>query len=203
MIGSIPACAGEPESAPLHQRLYEVYPRVCGGTGGQHLILPSHRGLSPRVRGNPRRTAVKRVFVGSIPACAGEPFARLPTTIPLKVYPRVVRGNPLQTVERAHGRRSIPACAGEPYCASVSVASQRVYPRVCGGTDIKRVFRDLEKGLSPRVRGTASCDAANALITGLSPRVRGNLTVQPHDTDSVGSIPACAGEPTLRWQRRE
>ena len=32
MVGSIPACAGEPPSQGAVQPLPEVYPRVCGGT---------------------------------------------------------------------------------------------------------------------------------------------------------------------------
>ena len=32
LVGSIPACAGEPQQQPQYQRQPEVYPRVCGGT---------------------------------------------------------------------------------------------------------------------------------------------------------------------------
>ena len=52
----------------------------------------------------------------------------------------------------------------------------QVYPRVCGGTP--------DEG-----------EGARELV-GLSPRVRGN---QPHPhraVDRLGSIPACAGEPS-------
>ena len=53
--GSIPACAGEPALQPVVLGGGEVYPRVCGGTPdvGKDFMLAS--GLSPRVRGNPRR----------------------------------------------------------------------------------------------------------------------------------------------------
>ena len=51
---SIPACAGEPLTNAGHDDLWQVYPRVCGGTirgpDGNGWWL----GLSPRVRGNPR-----------------------------------------------------------------------------------------------------------------------------------------------------
>ena len=50
--GSIPACAGEPDSCGQLGGGVRVYPRVCGGTfGGLPFGLPV-RGLSPRVRGN-------------------------------------------------------------------------------------------------------------------------------------------------------
>ena len=60
-VGSIPACAGEPN--PLRPRLSKkrVYPRVCGGAPGSPRGIAQDDGLSPRVRGslNPVR-AVSR-----------------------------------------------------------------------------------------------------------------------------------------------
>jgi len=71
--GSIPACAGEPQDASHFLSLLGVYPRVCGGAFlGGHLLLECH-GLSPRVRGSPRRRQGCACHLGSIPACAGEP----------------------------------------------------------------------------------------------------------------------------------
>ena len=56
-----------------------------------------------------------------------------------------------------------------------------VYPRVCGGTP--RWTREGE------------------YLYGLSPRVRGNLRQLVHQGDMIGSIPACAGEPSQRTPR--
>ncbi len=50
--GSIPACAGEPAKDVEPVSLYEVYPRVCGGTGVAASASGPAMGLSPRVRGN-------------------------------------------------------------------------------------------------------------------------------------------------------
>ena len=73
-MGSIPACAGEPDrqSRPNVQR--GVYPRVCGGTQKQRLHVAYKHGLSPRVRGNQVEQLLALERVGSIPACAGEPY---------------------------------------------------------------------------------------------------------------------------------
>ena len=38
---------------------------------------------------------------------------------------------------------------------------------------------------------------AGTLRKGLSPRVRGNLDVEEEAEESIGSIPACAGEPAV------
>ena len=61
--------------------------------------------------------------------------------------------------------------------ASITLA-QEVYPRVCGGTHFSiSVVR---------------------VVGGLSPRVRGNLIEVEAVRYARGSIPACAGEPSLR-----
>ena len=72
--GSIPACAGEPDSPPTHRHTAGVYPRVCGGTVAAVIGFRPSGGLSPRVRGNPARHRGGQSHPGSIPACAGEPI---------------------------------------------------------------------------------------------------------------------------------
>ena len=54
-----------------------VYPRVCGGTLVGALKRPPGSGLSPRVRGNPVAILVVLPYLGSIPACAGEPCSAI------------------------------------------------------------------------------------------------------------------------------
>ena len=50
-----------------------VYPRVCGGTEAAMTPRQRPKGLSPRVRGNPRFSIRPIPEDRSIPACAGEP----------------------------------------------------------------------------------------------------------------------------------
>ena len=132
--GSIPACAGEPCPAAWYGGIGRVYPRVCGGTSFNQIVLIVDTGLSPRVRGNRSEAAFPPCPTGSIPACAGEPpkiWVQMPI---LEVYPRVCGGTraapPARPVSRGlsprvRGNRqpsspergvpgSIPACAGEP-----------------------------------------------------------------------------------------
>ena len=134
--GSIPACAGEPFFVSDSLDIFWVYPRVCGGTTIGPAIVLSHRGLSPRVRGNQQVSRYVASLIGSIPACAGEPLSSV-----------------------------------------VRTWSYRVYPRVCGGT-----FWVIRLPAAPR---------------GLSPRVRGNLFKLTQQGICKGSIPACAGEPSI------
>ena len=51
-LGSIPACAGEPQQSLLNRAAVRVYPRVCGGTHYAAIVADKAGGLSPRVRGN-------------------------------------------------------------------------------------------------------------------------------------------------------
>ena len=173
LVGSIPACAGEPGQIPPGDGLAEVYPRVCGGTRSSSFPLLAVVGLSPRVRGNQRRCDGEGDKVGSIPACAGEPRVTSGAVIAWRVYPRVcggtwprvvddrsseglsprVRGNPTLRMWINRGKRSIPACAGEPPPFHAAGILPQVYPRVCGGTPYFGGVHAAARGLSPRVRG--------------------------------------------------
>ena len=86
-----------------------------------------------------------------------------------------VRGSPFVASGADSARRSIPACAGKPWPVCRPRCARRVYPRVCGEAELYDVFRNLELGLSPRVRGSRH---------GLQ-----------HVSAGQGSIPACAGKP--------
>ena len=193
--GPIPACAGEPRSAPRSGGWPWAYPRVCGGTLGHQTQLVQAYGLSPRVRGNRLQGRHPIRPPGPIPACAGEPPAlRHAAGLGLS-YPRVcggtsqagsritcppglsprVRGNRAAASSVGVGFGPIPACAGEPWPSCRTGPERRAYPRVCGGTH--RVW-------------------ARAMIPyGLSPRVRGNLGKVHRSCRRRGPIPACAGEP--------
>ena len=196
---SIPACAGEPIGQPARHRAASVYPRVCGGTSCGISSMGGRLGLSPRVRGNLANSTGKPAMARSIPACAGEPRRGSGRRQWRGVYPRVcggtpaslwsillpnglsprVRGNLLEVGGQFDGAGSIPACAGEPTNPRSDKPCRGVYPRVCGGT--------IQPG--PQIRKPA----------GLSPRVRGNRDSTDSGRGCARSIPACAGEPALRY----
>ncbi len=193
--GSIPACAGERRSHPCPRSRSWVYPRVRGGTASALVTAAGTAGLSPRARGNRERRRLRGSVRGSIPACAGEPPSLGRSQSLAQVYPRVrggtlsilslvrittglsprARGNLIGLHQIIRGARSIPACAGEPRFANTPRCRAPVYPRVRGGT--------------------IATNNPHATKTGLSPRARGNRSTVVSVQTSVGSIPACAGEP--------
>ena len=153
VVGSIPACAGEPSAKSGRSVRLRVYPRVCGGTLSREMATAAAPGLSPRVRGNPSVDQQWRVLEGSIPACAGEPAPAGRRAARSRVYPRVCGGTLRRHPRRRTRVGSIPACAGEPVLAAHADEEAAVYPRVCGGTLYHLGNCIAERGLSPRVRG--------------------------------------------------
>ena len=95
-----------------------VSPCACGGTDMDINRFDDEAGLSPRVRGNLRATALANRASGSIP-------------------PRV-RGNHREHGAQAPEAGSIPRACGEPCSTIVASATLPVYPRACGGTAKRR-----------------------------------------------------------------
>ena len=193
--GSIPACAGNPESSrPITSRP-RVHPRVCGESDSTDTATVARLGPSPRVRGIPGRAAGRALSPGSIPACAGNPRASAPEVESDWVHPRVcgesegtdyyggdkpgpsprVRGIRRSTYRPSVRARSIPACAGNPLRDYIGHVLPRVHPRVCGES---RGGHHYQRHLQ-----------------GPSPRVRGILLAADDQVQDEGSIPACAGNP--------
>ena len=135
---SIPAPAGEPLTAIRPPAASRVYPRACGGTQASTGRAAVKYGLSPRLRGNPRRACAKSGDAGVYPrACGGTRSYPDSTWKTAGLSPRL-RGNLVDQGE-ANGRRwSIPAPAGEPVGGGVIPVVPAVYPRACGGTSLPK-----------------------------------------------------------------
>ncbi len=200
-VGSIPACAGEPRARGTCAARCGVDPRVRGGAALPMYSSIFEKGRSPRARGSLASLVEQLVHPGSIPACAGEPIGMQTLGEDRRVDPRVrggatgsgsvtapVRGRS----PRARGSLrwpcvdyaawgSIPACAGEPPTSPWWAAITRVDPRVRGGARRTTIpYRS---------------------VMGRSPRARGSLDHSGVGVPGAGSIPACAGEPALRFTR--
>ena len=193
--GSIPAQAGEPKRLRRRARHGQVYPRTGGGTVQQRWDAVMIQGLSPHRRGNRLQRRPLPALPGSIPAQAGEPFAKGPAARSAWVYPRTGggtsqqrigrlakeglsphrRGNQLPAALRPLAARSIPAQAGEPLSSGSAASQRKVYPRTGGGT--------------------SRADHRAMAGSGLSPHRRGNPRILRLHGNRRRSIPAQAGEP--------
>ena len=193
--GSIPACAGNPPSAPARSVASRVHPRVCGESSSDCQMTRTVAGPSPRVRGIRRQPRPRHRRQRSIPACAGNPIRRTEPSDRPWVHPRVcgesqrvrpvtvpsggpsprVRGIPGPARGLDQRRGSIPACAGNPSRHTAATSTRWVHPRVCGESAVVGMPSKSQKGPSPRVRGI---------------RGAAELPLEPG-----GSIPACAGNP--------
>ena len=189
---------------------------MCGGTNAPRRDWEQKRGLSPRVRGEPRWPCPPSSTMTVYPrVCGGTPPSLRLRSPPAGLSPRV-RGNLLHRLYIMWSLRSIPACAGEPHCRGRRSIQGAVYPRVwrgnlyspsppctlvgsipaCAGEPLSNAACALPSEVYPRVcGGTYIGLPSHRRATGLSPRVRGNRTPARRRASSGGSIPACAGEP--------
>ena len=153
LLWFIPARAGEPAGAFLLAGLRGVYPRACGGTTADERVAAVDKGLSPRVRGNPREGGRREWGDRVYPrACGGTTRWKSRRERRGGLSPRV-RGNLGADPVPAKGHGSIPARAGEPLVTVPSPFPIGVYPRACGGTSCLMPSIVSWTGLSPRVRG--------------------------------------------------
>ena len=115
IIGSIPACAGEPVRDRKKSSARWVYPRVCGGTLTTNPHYAHLVGLSPRVRGNRALSLLRRDGSGSIPACAGEPKQPDCAETANRVYPRVCGGTNRKRENHSEAAGLSPRVRGNLY----------------------------------------------------------------------------------------
>ena len=160
-----------------------VYPRACGETVSSSTILSPCRGLSPRLRGNPARSAIRYSMGGSIPAPAGKPGRNRLRHPEPEVYPRACGETVCRRDRRCPLHGLSPRLRGNPSGQSPSVQTGMVYPRACGETAARWVL--------------------GIVCAGLSPRLRGNRNSGGSSGQGERSIPAPAGKPspTLRQPR--
>ena len=193
MSGIIPACAGNSRMFLASPRKYEDHPRVCGEQLWKYPKVNKSWGSSPRVRGTESHLLCFQHPVGIIPACAGNRAGRRHALGTCWDHPRVcgeqliitellmlfsgssprVRGTVPQTLRIGCLNGIIPACAGNSSMSSCMRDASRDHPRVCG----EQWYCLMVFGLAP----------------GSSPRVRGTGTTCLCKLDSLGIIPACAG----------
>src|SRR5690606_15897972 len=175
------------------QRL-SVYPRGCGERSISGGLLRIKHGLSPRMRGTVLYCRYRKSRTRFIPADAGNGSHDTILDIIGPVYPRGcgergsasaepiatgglsprMRGTDNLTEDEMINIRFIPADAGNGGFIRDRDSGLPVYPRGCGERLIRCHLAGVDRGLSPRMRGTdIMCDAA-FLIERFIPADAGN-----------------------------
>ena len=89
LLGIIPACAGNTQSANRHRRLCRDHPRMRGEHAEYAFPRKPRRGSSPHARGTLFRHATHSLYFGIIPACAGNTWICLGNCMPRRDHPRM------------------------------------------------------------------------------------------------------------------
>ena len=111
---SIPAWAGQPNSAGVFMAAGMVYPRVGGATSTRTLNKHLDDGLSPRGRGNHPLCDELLPVARSIPAWAGQPPIMRRTFTGGEVYPRVGGATALGNITVYYSQGLSPRGRGNP-----------------------------------------------------------------------------------------
>ena len=174
-------------------------------------------GSSPRVRGTASVTNYGLVAVRFIPACAGNRYLPVQWLFTVAVHPRVcgeqifdrktfsyisgssprVRGTAGSSSVAGSFTRFIPACAGNRPLPANPGSPASVHPRVCGEQDRSVFLGVLERGSSPRVRGTDGPAADRGRAWRFIPACAGNSIRPGLSVLSVSVHPRMCGEQEL------
>ncbi len=209
-----PACAGNGLAASSRAPDRAVQPRVCGERVCRGGLRRRRRGSAPRVRGTGCCRGEVEKLKRFSPACAGNGWDHMASTVSAAVQPRVcgerigaryfhdrirgsaprVRGTgPLRRQWINHGRFS-PACAGNGARSATGCALRPVQPRVCGERAGDVPTRSSKGGSAPRVRGTGHPPDRWSCAHRFSPACAGNGLLLLSPACSTTVQPRVCGE---------
>ena len=159
--GLSPRVRGNLEPKPIGESSAQrVYPRVCGGTVGDDLLMRMRissrvSGSIPACAGEPLPHRITGMpSARSIPACAGEPCALSQSCDSFEGLSPRVRGNRFGCrLALSSGKGLSPRVRGNRTDDAERKAIVTVYPRVCGGTMIEGQNATMPAGSIPACAG--------------------------------------------------
>ena len=217
----IPACAGNTACCDRRRGAAPVHPRVRG----EHVTRQRSRqwcvGSSPRARGTPGLPGSGKTLSRFIPACAGNTPTTRRADAGAPVHPRVrgehrnarpvrplrsgssprARGTPGGRLSPVARLRFIPACAGNTPAISAMSAMCSVHPRVRGEHLTPELCGTLDRGSSPRARGTRRSAFASQRRTRFIPACAGNTCSWRPAPRARSVHPRVRGEHCIRLKR--
>ena len=90
----------------------------------------------------------------------------------------------------------IPACAGNSPALALRLTQERDHPRVCGEQRLKYISLRLNKGSSPRVRGTVFLNQRIQIQARIIPACAGNSCRSISERPCARDHPRVCGEQT-------
>ena len=170
----IPARAGNAIACPPMTLTMPVHPRACGERERHRLRSRSAGGSSPRVRGTRTRVCMEHAVTWFIPARAGNAVARTSGVLSYDGSSPRVRGTRPRRRSRRCRLRFIPARAGNAVGMNQVKLIATVHPRACGERYHSDDQPNVQRGSSPRVRGTPAFCIALELFGRFIPARAGN-----------------------------
>ncbi len=172
--GIIPAHAGLTVLALLDQRHFRDHPRACGAHGDCDNAEAVGPGSSPRMRGSPPLKSLLILLLRIIPAHAGLTVLRMCNVWMRRDHPRACGAHWKHTEEVVNMEGSSPRMRGSPSCRRCQIrlagiipahagltcracracGAARDHPRACGAHRASASWCAMEKGSSPRMRGS-------------------------------------------------
>ncbi len=195
----IPAHAGNSRESRPRLAPCPVHPRACGEQGRSIRGAYSISGSSPRMRGTDgywRRVVLQIRF---IPAHAGNRQCAVVIVVCATVHPRAcgeqciaargavrlcgssprMRGTVYRSISIRTRDRFIPAHAGNSLARKVGHEVNPVHPRACGEQVGVGAREPINRGSSPRMRGTVIDPHAQLGVRRFIPAHAGNRTYTP------------------------
>ena len=214
VAGIIPAYAGNTSSASSRSFSNRDHPRVCGEHPDDVGFARGPLGSSPRMRGTPGRCRLRARSTGIIPAYAGNTsFFQRPSS-KRRDHPRVcgehlkmhrpeaavwgssprMRGTHVSPFLEFRFAGIIPAYAGNTKQTTATGKPCRDHPRVCGEHRGVQWFERFQQGSSPRMRGTRGWKVGAIESLGIIPAYAGNTSLLPSRLGSARDHPRVCGE---------
>ncbi len=168
---------GTRQTARGGNRAGRFIPASAGNTW-RGAVAATRRAVHPRVCGeHARRFAAVTVSAGSSPRVRGTLY-----------------------VDRIAAKfvRFIPACAGNTKSLHIEQLGQAVHPRVCGEHIASSRGFSMNRGSSPRVRGTRAGDNYSPLIVRFIPACAGNTASSSGMSGAPAVHPRVCGEHCIR-----
>ncbi len=139
---------------PRAARNEPVHPRACGERSRGRVSARADCGSSPRLRGTRLSAPGSGIQSRFIPAPAGNASCAALMFAWVSVHPRACGERDHAGPYQALHKRFIPAPAGNAFSHARTAGDDEVHPRACGERESPYIAAEVDRGSSPRLRGT-------------------------------------------------